>query len=68
MWIDPQGIQFEEKPIRIRLPDFTTRTSEAVTDELLYELGWAKINNPTPAPVVIEQPPEPMPTDSLGGA
>jgi hypothetical protein len=68
MWIDPQGVQYVEKPIRVRLPDFTTRTSEAVTDELLYELGWTKIANTTPVQDVAEPAPDTMIIDSVGGA
>lgn len=28
------------RPIRVRLPDGTTRTGEEITDELLADLGW----------------------------
>lgn len=45
-WIDPQGNQHDEKPQRVRLPDMTTRTSEAVTNELLMELGWTLVQDP----------------------
>ena len=68
MWIDPQGVQYVEKPIRVRLPDFTTRTSEAVTDELLYELGWAKINASPVVQDVAEPVPDTVIFDSVGGA
>jgi hypothetical protein len=30
----------EERPTRVRLDDGMTRTGEAITDELLAELGW----------------------------
>ena len=40
MWTHINGDTSAERPKRIRLPDFTTRTAEAVTDEILSEAGW----------------------------
>lgn len=56
-WIDPQGNRYDEKPQRVRLPDFTTRTAEAVTNALLLELGWQYTG---------DQPPESI--DTITGA
>jgi hypothetical protein len=40
MWVHTSGETSAERPKRVRLPDHTTRTSEAVTDEILAEAGW----------------------------
>lgn len=58
MWKNTSGETSAERPKRIRLPDYTTRTSEAVTDELLAEAGWTCIE-----PEIIVLPPvvEPEP-------
>ena len=37
------GATSESRPFRVRLPDFTTRTGEAVTDEILAEAGWSLV-------------------------
>ena len=37
------GATSETRPFRVRLPDFTTRTGEAVTDEILAEAGWSLV-------------------------
>lgn len=52
MWTHTSGETSAERPKRIRLPDYTTRTSEAVTDELLAEAGWTFIE-----PEIIVLPP-----------
>lgn len=57
MWKNTSGETSAERPKRIRLPDYTTRTSEAVTDELLAEAGWTFIE-PVVLPPVVE--PEPV--------
>lgn len=73
-WIDPQGNRHDEKPHRVRLPDFTTRTAEAVTDELLYELGWQKVSDQEPETIgtietITGQWPETIETfDTITGA
>lgn len=33
-----------EKPVRIRMPDGTTRTEEAITDEDMAEAGWVFVD------------------------
>ena len=40
-WTNINGDTSPTRPTRVRLPDFTTRTMEAVTDEILAEAGWA---------------------------
>ena len=40
MWTHTSGETSADRPKRVRLPDFTTRTSDAVTDEILAEAGW----------------------------
>lgn len=59
MWTHTSGETSAERPKRIRLPDYTTRTSEAVTDELLAEAGWTFIE-PVVLPPVVETPVEPV--------
>ena len=40
-WNNEQlNYQQQERPTRVRLPDGSTRTQEAITDELLKEAGW----------------------------
>lgn len=56
MWTHTSGETSAERPKRIRLPDYTTRTSEAVTDELLAEAGWTVIEPVVPPPVVETEP------------
>lgn len=46
-WIDPEGNQFNELPQRIRLEDKTTRTDDAVTEEVAIAAGWRWVE-PTP--------------------
>lgn len=41
-WIDPEGNKHNKLPNRIRLNDKTTRTSDAVTEELALAAGWTK--------------------------
>jgi hypothetical protein len=41
MWTHISGETSADRPKRVRLPDFTTRTSDAVTDDILAEAGWA---------------------------
>ena len=40
-WTNTNGETSADRPTRVRLPDFTTRTSEAITDEVLAEAGWS---------------------------
>ena len=40
-YIHTNGDTSETRPTRVRLPDSTTRTMEAVTDEILAEAGWS---------------------------
>lgn len=61
MWTHTSGETSAERPKRIRLPDHTTRTSEAVTDELLAEAGWTFIEPEIIVlPPVVEPPVEPV--------
>lgn len=39
-WIDPEGNQYSELPKRVRLSDKSTRTADAVTQDLILEEGW----------------------------
>lgn len=50
-WTNTNGDTSPTRPTRVRLPDFTTRTMEAVTDEILAEAGWAWVE-PVAEPVV----------------
>ena len=59
MWININGQTSLTRPQRVRLSDFTTRTAEAVTDELLAELGWQWV------PDVIDQGNENDSSDSV---
>lgn len=63
MYRHTSGATSETRPIRVRLPDFTTRTSEAVTDEILAEAGWTLITETVVEPqvepqveVIVDQP------------
>ncbi len=40
-WININGQQQIERPVRVRLADGFTRTNEEVTDELLAATGWS---------------------------
>lgn len=40
-WTNTNGETSADRPTRVRLPDHTTRTSEAITDEVLAEAGWS---------------------------
>jgi hypothetical protein len=53
-WIDPWGNNYSELPDRIRLKDFTTRTSADVTEEVAIAGGWLKIEDPVVIEAVIE--------------
>ena len=50
MWINTITKECSsDKPTRVRLPDSSTRTQEAVTDEILKEAGWDfMIDQPAP--------------------
>lgn len=48
-WTNSNGDTSATRPTRVRLPDSTTRTMEAVTDEILVESGWAWVE-----PVVVQ--------------
>lgn len=50
-WTNANGDTSATRPTRVRLPDSTTRTMEAVTDEILAESGWAWVE-PVVVPVV----------------
>jgi hypothetical protein len=50
------GATSESRPFRVRLSDFTTRTSEAVTDELLADAGWTFVEPVPPTEPVVETP------------
>jgi len=52
-YIHTSGDTSETRPTRVRLPDSTTRTMEAVTDEILAEAGWSW-QEPVVEPVVTE--------------
>ena len=39
-WKTDSGLYSKQKPIRVRLSNGYTKTSEEVTDKLLAELGW----------------------------
>lgn len=50
MWINSITKECSSvRPTRIRLEDSSTRTQEAITDELLTQAGWEYIIDP-PAP------------------
>jgi len=48
MYRHTSGATSESRPFRVRLPDFTTRTGEAVTDEILAEAGWSLVGEVEP--------------------
>ena len=50
-YIHTSGDTSETRPTRVRLPDSTTRTMEAVTDEILAQAGWSW-QEPVVEPVV----------------
>jgi len=50
-YIHSSGDTSETRPTRVRLPDSTTRTMEAVTDEILAQAGWSW-QEPVVEPVV----------------
>jgi len=52
-YIHTSGDTSETRPTRVRLPDSTTRTMEAVTDEILAEAGWSW-QEPVLEPVVTQ--------------
>lgn len=52
IWVSPTNEYFNKRPDRVRLPDGSTRTSEEVTDELLFSLGWQVVEE-----MPIEEPP-----------
>ncbi len=52
-YIHSSGDTSETRPTRVRLPDSTTRTMEAVTDEILAEAGWSW-QEPVVEPVVTQ--------------
>jgi hypothetical protein len=56
MWTHTSGETSADRPKRIRLSDFTTRTSEAVTDELLADAGWTFVEPVPPTEPVVETP------------
>ena len=60
-YIHTSGDTSETRPTRVRLPDSTTRTMEAVTDEILAEAGWSW-QEPVVEPVV-----EPVNPGGAGG-
>lgn len=51
MWTHTSGETSADRPKRVRLPDFTTRTSDAVTDDILAEAGWTWVEPVEPAEV-----------------
>lgn len=53
MWTHTSGETSADRPKRVRLPDFTTRTSDAVTDDILAEAGWTWVE---PVVELIVQP------------
>jgi hypothetical protein len=57
-YIHTSGDTSETRPTRVRLPDSTTRTMEAVTDEILAEAGWSwqePVVEPVAEPVVTSE-------------
>jgi hypothetical protein len=57
-YIHTSGDTSETRPTRVRLPDSTTRTMEAVTDEILAESGWSwqePVVEPVAEPVVTSE-------------
>ena len=54
-WTNTNGDTSPTRPTRVRLPDCTTRTMEAVTDEILAESGWAWVEPVITSETVVEQ-------------
>ena len=54
-WTNANGDTSATRPTRVRLPDSTTRTMEAVTDEILVESGWAWVEPVVTSETVVEQ-------------
>ena len=54
-WTNSNGDTSATRPTRVRLPDSTTRTMEAVTDEILVESGWAWVEPVVTSETVVEQ-------------
>lgn len=54
-WTNSNGDTSPTRPTRVRLPDSTTRTMEAVTDEILVESGWAWVEPVVTSETVVEQ-------------
>lgn len=54
-WTNANGDTSPTRPTRVRLPDSTTRTMEAVTDEILVESGWAWVEPVVTSETVVEQ-------------
>ena len=54
-WTNANGDTSVTRPTRVRLPDSTTRTMEAVTDEILAESGWAWVEPVVTSETVVEQ-------------
>ena len=54
-WTNANGDTSATRPTRVRLPDSTTRTMEAVTDEILAESGWAWVEPVVTSETVVEQ-------------
>ena len=54
-WTNTNGDTSATRPTRVRLPDSTTRTMEAVTDEILAESGWAWVEPVITSETVVEQ-------------
>ena len=52
-WTNTNGETSADRPKRVRLPDHTTRTGEAVTDEILAEAGWSWVE-PVTEQVAVE--------------
>jgi len=54
-WTNTNGDTSPTRPTRVRLPDCTTRTMEAVTDEILVESGWSWVEPVITSETVVEQ-------------
>lgn len=59
-WTNINGDTSPTRPTRVRLPDCTTRTMEAVTDEILVESGWSWVE-----PVVTSETVEQVTTGTV---
>jgi hypothetical protein len=51
-WKNTNGNYSKERPHRVRLADGYTRTGDAITDELLTELGWSEFEEIYEDPIV----------------